>query len=142
MVISPADVSYSVENDLPANEFLDVLHRSGLAERRPVTEPDKIAGMLEHANLILCARDAGGRLVGVARSLSDFSFCCYLSDLAVDKAWQGRGIGKELMRRTHEEAGGPDTVTLLLLAAPAAMDYYPQAGLDHFDNCFGRRRTG
>lgn len=135
-------VSYAVENDLGAAEFVDLLHRSGLAERRPVDEPERIARMLEHGNLIVCARNSTGRLIGVARSLTDFAFCCYLSDLAVDRLWQGRGIARHLMRLTHEEAGGPKAITLLLLAAPGALDYYPKAGLDRLDNCFGWRRTG
>lgn len=135
-------VSYAVENDLAAGEFIDVLRRSGLAERRPVDDPETIAGMLKNASLIICARDGTGRLIGVARSLTDFAYCCYLSDLAVDRAWQGGGIGRRLMDLTHEKAGGTTAVTLLLLSAPGAMTYYPQAGMAHFDNCFGRRRTG
>lgn len=135
-------VSYAVEAELAVAEFIDVLRRSGLAERRPVDEPGTIASMLKNASLTVCARDGGGRLIGVARSLTDFSYCCYLSDLAVDRAWQGRGIGRRLIDLTHEKAGGAKAVTLLLLSAPGAMTYYPQVGLAHMDNCFGRRRTG
>lgn len=135
-------ISYAVEGDLTAVEFVDVLRRSGLAERRPVDDPGTIDAMLKNASLTVCARDGGGRLIGVARSLTDFSYCCYLSDLAVDRAWQGRGIGRRLMDVTHEKAGGAKAVTLLLLSAPGAMTYYPKAGMAHFDNCFGRRRTG
>ena len=135
-------VAYAVEDGLGAGEFIDVLRRSGLDARRPVDEPARIGRMLGHANLVVTARDDRRRLIGVARSLTDFSFCCYVSDLAVDRAWQGRGIGRELLRRTHEAAGGAKDVTLLLLAAPDAMGYYPKAGLDRFDNCFGWRRTG
>jgi predicted N-acetyltransferase YhbS len=135
-------VSYAVEGDLTVGEFIDVLRRSGLAERRPVDDLGTMTRMLERADLIVCARDGGGRLIGVARSLTDFAYCCYLSDLAVDRAWQGRGIGRRLMHLTHEKAGGPQAVTLLLLSAPGAMAYYPKAGMDHLDNCFGWRRTG
>jgi ribosomal protein S18 acetylase RimI-like enzyme len=135
-------VSYTVEGNLPVEEFIDVLRRSGLAERRPVDDPGTIASMLKNASLIICARDGAGRLIGVARSLTDFSYCCYLSDLAVDRAWQGRGIGRHLMDLTHEKAGGAKAVTLLLLSAPGSMAYYPKAAMAHFDNCFGRRRMG
>ena len=93
--------------------------------------------MIDNANLIVCARDEAGRLIGVARSVTDFSYCCYLSDLAVDRALQRQGIGRELIRRTHEAAGGQDDVTLLLLSAPNAMSYSPKAGLDPLPNCFG-----
>ena len=132
-------IRYAVEKNLSPAEFVDVLRRSGLDARRPVDKPDVIKGMVENASLTVTARDETGLLVGVARSVTDFAYCCYLSDLAVDRAHQNRGIGKELMRRTQAAAGG-DKVSLLLLSAPAGMGYYPKAGLEKFDNCFGIRR--
>lgn len=132
-------ITYAVEKALSAEEFIDVLKRSGLAQRRPVDKPDVIRGMVENASLTVTARDAREVLVGVARSVTDFAYCCYLSDLAVDQACQRQGIGKELMRRTKEAAGG-DKISLLLLSAPDGMSYYPKAGLEKFDNCFGIRR--
>jgi predicted N-acetyltransferase YhbS len=84
--------------------------------------------------MIVTARIEGGLLVGVSRAISDFAHCTYLADLAVDEAWQRRGIGKELVRRTHA-AGGPRTM-LILLAAPAARDYYPRIGMTRHDSCW------
>jgi GNAT superfamily N-acetyltransferase len=127
-----AMISYQVENDLSAEAFLLVFHRSTLGERRPVNDPERIAGMLAHGNLILTARD-NGQIVGVARSLTDFSFCTYLSDLAVDKDYQHKGIGKELIRRTQLEA---PKAKLILLAAPAAVHYYPHIGMRRHEHCF------
>ena len=94
--------------------------------------------MVRNANLTVSARDSGGRLIGVARSLTDFAYCCYLSDLAVDAAWQRRGIGRELIRRTREAAGAG--ATLLLLSAPNAMDYYRRIGMDKIENGFAFAR--
>lgn len=125
-------ISYGVENDLSADEFIAVLQRSALGERRPVNDPARIAAMLSHGNLILTARD-NGNIVGVARSLSDFSFCTYLSDLAVDRDYQRKGIGKELIRRTWLVA--PEA-KLILLAAPAAVHYYPHIGMKRHEHCF------
>lgn len=127
------EIVYAVEERLTAAEFVDVLRRSGLAERRPVDEPARIAKMLQHGNLFVTARD-GGRLIGIARSLTDFAFCCYLSDLAVDRAYQKRGIGRALIDKTRE-AAGPDS-TVLLLSAPAAMSYYPRIGMPKAENAF------
>lgn len=127
------EVSYALEPGLSPGEFVDVLRRSSLAERRPVADAATIAGMLAGADLIVTARIAG-RLVGVARALSDFSYCTYLSDLAVDREFQRRGIGRELVRRTHD-AAGRDT-TLVLLAAPAARSYYPHIGMRPHDSCW------
>lgn len=131
-------ITYGVEADLSADEFIDVLERSTLAERRPVDDRARIEKMLANADLIVTARNSDGHLVGVSRAVTDFSFCCYVSDLAVDQAVQGSGIGKALMKRTWEEAG--EQGTFVLLSAPKALSYYPQAGLDTFDNCFGLKR--
>lgn len=127
-------IRYAIEPDLTAAEFVDVLVRSTLAERRPVHEPDAIAAMLANADVIVTARDAEGRLVGVARAISDFAFCTYLSDLAVDAACQRRGIGRTLIARTH--AAVPPTSSLILLAAPDARSYYPHIGMEAHPSCW------
>ena len=126
-------VSYQCEPQLSATEFVSILQRSGLAARRPVDDSQTIAGMLEHASILVTAR-VGGTLVGVARAISDFSYCTYLSDLAVDEAFQRRGIGRELIERTHAAAGLG--TTLILLAAPAAREYYPHIGMERHDSCW------
>ena len=110
-------VEYALEPDLTADEFVRVLVESTLAERRPVHDRGVIEGMLRKADVIVTAR-VEGLLVGVSRAITDFSYCTYLSDLAVDAMFQGQGIGRELIRRTHEAAGLQ--TTLVLLAAPKA----------------------
>src|SRR5262249_60007975 len=105
---------------------VDVLGRRTLAERRPVHEAGTIPAMLKNADVILTAR-LDGLLVGVSRAVADFAYCTYLSDLAVDEQYQRRGIGRELIRRTHEAAGLH--TTLILLAAPKARSYYPPIGM-------------
>jgi len=126
-------VSYCVEPDLTPEEMIDVLRRSTLAERRPVDEPGTIEGMILHADVIVTAR-VDGKLVGVSRAITDFHYCTYLSDLAVDEAYQRRGMGRELIRRTHEAAGL--NTTLILLAAPKAEGYYPHVGMVPHDSCW------
>src|SRR4051812_43366123 len=116
------EVVYQLEPGLSALEFIDVLVRSTLGQRRPIHDEKVIAAMLANADVIVTARVAG-LLVGVSRAITDFAFCTYLSDLAVDQAYQRQGIGRELIRRTHEAAG--THAKLILLAAPAARDYYP-----------------
>jgi GNAT superfamily N-acetyltransferase len=126
-------VTYLLEPDLAPDQFIDVLVRSTLAERRPVHDPDIIRAMLANADVILTAR-LGGLLVGVSRAVTDFAYCTYLSDLAVDERHQRRGIGRELIRRTHEAAGLH--TTLILLAAPKAQTYYPHAGMTRHESCW------
>jgi ribosomal protein S18 acetylase RimI-like enzyme len=138
MVTHTKNLNYQIEPDLAPEEFVDVLRRSTLAERRPVDQPETIKAMLEHADLIVTAR-VGGLLVGVSRALTDFAYCTYLSDLAVDVEFQRQGIGKELIRRTHEAAGLG--TTLILLAAPKAASYYPHIGMTSHDSCWIARRS-
>ena len=113
--------------------FIDLLHRSTLAERRPVDDAETIAGMLANADLTVTAWD-GELLVGVARSVTDFTYCCYLSDLAVDVAYQRQGIGIELIAQTQAQLG--PRCNLILLAAPAAADYYGHIGFNHHPRCW------
>ena len=119
--------------ELGPEEFIDLLVRSTLSERRPIDEPETIRGMLEHAGIIITAR-LDGRLVGVSRAITDFSYCTYLSELAVDRDQQRRGIGRELIRLTHETAGL--TTHLILLAAPLARTYYPHIGMQPHESCW------
>ncbi len=118
-------IDYSTSRALLADEFIDILRRSTLAERRPVDDPECIAAMLANADLTVTAWE-GDRLVGVARSVTDFSYCCYLSDLAVDAGYQRQGIGRELIRKTRALLGSK--CKLILLAAPNASSYYPKIG--------------
>jgi len=127
------NVLFRLEPDLTADEFVDVLRRSTLAQRRPVDDRETIHGMLKHADVIVTARVAQ-QLVGVSRAITDFSYCTYLSDLAVDVAYQRRGIGRALIQRTHEAAGL--ATTLILLAAPTAASYYPHIGMTRHDSCW------
>lgn len=126
-------VTYQQEPHLTADEFIDLLVRSTLAERRPITDRATIAGMLTGASIVLTARSEG-QLVGISRAITDFHYCTYLSDLAVDLAHQRQGIGKELIRQTHLAAGL--STTLVLLAAPQAVDYYPHIGMQRHDSCW------
>lgn len=128
------EIHYGLEPSLSPDEFIDVLRRSSLAERRPVDQPEIIEGMLSQADLLLTARNDNGLLIGISRAITDFSYCTYLSDLAVDEAYQRRGIGRQLIRRTHEAAGLH--TMLILLAAPAARDYYPHIGMTGHDSCW------
>jgi predicted N-acetyltransferase YhbS len=131
-------IKYSIDRKISADQFIDLLQRSTLAERRPVQDRSRIEKMLAYGNILITAWDQD-LLVGISRALSDFSFCCYLSDLAVDEAYQHNGIGKELIRLTHVAANEQDAM-LILLAAPKAVNYYPKIGMEQFKECFVIRR--
>jgi predicted N-acetyltransferase YhbS len=121
-------VSWSIERengpDLDLEEIVRVYRESGLGERRPVEETERMAAMVRNANLVVTCR-VDGELVGIARSVSDFSYVTYLSDIAVVRAHQRSGIGRELIDATRKEA---PQAKIVLLSAPAATEYYPHIG--------------
>jgi len=125
-------ILYQHEKNLDPAEFRDVLMRSTLGERRPIDDHDRIAEMVRKADIVITARD-NGLLVGVARSISDFVFCTYLSDLAVDERYQRQGIGKELIIETKKLC---PQAKLILLSAPKAIAYYPRIGMSRHEHCY------
>ncbi|WP_297911831.1 GNAT family N-acetyltransferase [Thiomonas sp.] len=131
-------IVYAQEPELSAEEFRQVLVASTLGERRPVDDLDRLERMLRHADLVITARHES-RLVGVSRAVTDFSYCCYLSDLAVDAAYQRQGIGRRLIDETRRLAG--EQATLILVAAPAAESYYPRIGMKHLASCWAIPRA-
>ena len=131
-------IAYSLELNLSVRAFRDILVASTLAERRPINDAERLERMLRHANIIVTARD-GGRLVGVSRAITDFAYCCYLSDLAVDIAYQRQGIGRRLIAETRTKAG--ECATLTLVSAPAAETYYPKIGMKRHASCWTIPRT-
>lgn len=126
-------IDYRYGNDLDLNRVIELFRDSTLGERRPVDDRDTMAAMLRHGNLVVTAWD-GERLVGLSRTLTDFGYVGYLSDLAVAVSHQGRGIGTELMALTRAKMG-PRSM-LVLLAAPKAVDYYPKVGFKRHDSAW------
>ncbi|WOE68852.1 GNAT family N-acetyltransferase [Hydrogenimonas thermophila] len=119
------NIEYKLNPKLTVNEFIDILNRSTLGERRPIDNLKCIDGMLKNADIIVVATN-NKKIIGVARSVTDFYYCCYLSDLAVDKKYQNKGIGKNLINMTQKQLN--DKCKIILLSAPKATEYYPKIG--------------
>lgn len=130
-------IEYRHGNDLDLDQVIELYQASTLGERRPVDDRAIMADMIRHANLVVTAWDQG-TLVGIARTMTDFTYVGYLADLAVRTSHQKRGIGTELMRQTRERMG-PRSM-LVLLAAPKAADYYPRLGFTRHDRAWVLRR--
>ncbi|HVZ06255.1 GNAT family N-acetyltransferase [Hyphomicrobium sp.] len=126
-------IHYQKVDGLDPDTFIDLLRSSGLAERRPADDRDRIARMLAGSNLVVVARN-GDKAVGVARSITDYAYCCYLSDLAVDVRYQGQGIGRQLIAETRR-AAGPETMCLLV-SAPNAAGFYEAIQMPRQANAF------
>jgi GNAT superfamily N-acetyltransferase len=133
-------VLYAREQDLGAEEFRRVLVDSGLGAWRPVDDRPRLEEMLRGANMIVTARleDPARTLVGVARTVTDFSWCAYLSDLAVSKSAQGLGVGNGLIDETRRQLG--PRVSLYLFSVPDAAAFYERIGMARFADAFWFKR--
>ncbi|MDF2436757.1 MAG: family acetyltransferase [Bacteroidota bacterium] len=128
-------IQFRINAPLRTGDVIEVFKSSGI--NRPVEDHDRIELMLKNSNLIISAWD-GIELIGIARSLTDYNYCCYLSDLAVKKEYQKTGIGKALIDHTQQTIG--EQTMLLLLSAANAMEYYPKVGFETVDNAFTIKR--
>ncbi len=122
------EFEYKTDANISVEQAISLYKKSTLGERRPVDRPDIFANMLKHADLCITAWQ-GECLIGIARTLTDFSYVAYLADLAVDVEFQKQGIGTRLIEETKKQLG-PECM-LVLLAAPKANDYYPKLGFEH-----------
>lgn len=120
-------ITYRVGNDLDIDRVIELYNSCSLGVRRPTGDRERMRLMVANANLVITAWD-GELMVGISRSLTDFAYATYLSDLAVRESYQKLGIGKELIARTQAEGG---RATVILLSAPAAVEYYPRIGMRH-----------
>ncbi len=126
-------IEYKINLPVSAEQFKELLIKSTLGERRPIDDQECLKGMLTNSNLMITAWD-DEKLVGIARSMTDFHYACYLSDLAVDKKYQREGIGKRLQSLTQEQLG--PKCKLILIAAPAANLYYEHIGFTNNQRCW------
>ncbi len=126
-------IEYRVDAVVTVDAFIGLLRESGLAERRPVADRACIEGMLRNSNLVVSAW-VDAQLIGIARSMTDFHYACYLSDLAVHRQFQRAGVGRQLQARTQDRLG--PRCTLILIAAPAAHSYYERIGFTHNERCW------
>ncbi|PVX42862.1 acetyltransferase (GNAT) family protein [Pasteurella langaaensis DSM 22999] len=131
-------ISYKTNVPISASQFIELLKKTTLGERRPLDNMACVEGMLDHSNLVITAWD-NERLVGIARSVTDFNYCCYLSDLAVDETYQQRGIGQQLIAETEKSLA--KTCKIILLSAPQAVNYYPHIGFKQHPSAWTKLRN-
>lgn len=132
------NIEYKINSPMTADQFVALLSNSTLAERRPIHDKQCMEGMVANSNLVVSAW-CGGELVGIARSMTDFHYACYLSDLAVSQPFQNAGIGKRLQALTQAQLG--PRCKLILIAAPEANVYYERIGYRHNPRCWVLERN-
>ena len=127
------NIEYKLNKDITSSEFIKVLKKSTLGDRRPIDDLKTIKGMIENADIIVTAT-IDDKIIGVARAVTDFNYCCYLSDLAVVKKYQKKGIGKKLISKVQEQLN--DKCKIILLSAPNATEYYPKIGFSQHNSAW------
>ncbi|MCK5111738.1 MAG: GNAT family N-acetyltransferase [Arcobacteraceae bacterium] len=127
------NIEYKLNKNITTTEFIDILKNSTLGKRRPIDDIETIKGMIENADIIVTAT-IDNKIIGVARAVTDFNYCCYLSDLAVDEQYQKNGIGKKLIQKIQNELN--DKCKIILLSAPDATQYYPKIGFTQHNSAW------
>ena len=127
------NIEYKVNKNITAEEFIEVLSHTSLGDRRPIDDLKMIKGMIKNADIIITAT-INDKIVGIARAVTDFHFCCYLSDLAIDESYQKQGIGQKLIDKVKEQLD--DKCNIILLAAPAATKYYSKVGFTQHNSAW------
>jgi ribosomal protein S18 acetylase RimI-like enzyme len=131
-------IVYSSSTNISADQAIDLYIRSTLGERRPIHNREAFENMYKHANLIISAWDED-KLIGISRSLTDFSYVAYLSDLAVDVQYQKQGVGKRLIQETKAKL--EQDCMLVLLAAPKAREYYRPLGFEQHPSAWTLKKA-
>ena len=126
-------IEYKINKPITTEQYIELLKSTTLGERRPIDDLECMEGMISNSNLMVSAWDKG-QLVGIARSLTDFHYSCYLSDLAVSGKYQKTGIGKQLQSITQKQLG--PRCKLILIAAPEANSYYEHIGYTNNKLCW------
>jgi predicted N-acetyltransferase YhbS len=127
------DIKYEINKQITSDEFIDILQRSTLGKRRPIDDIETIEGMIKHADIIVTAT-LENNIIGIARAVTDFHYCCYLSDLAVDQKYHKKGLGKKLIDKVQEQLN--QKCKLILLSAPDATQYYPKIGFTQHNSAW------
>jgi len=126
-----AEIEYKTNVLIDAQKIIELYRNANLP--RPISDGERIEKMFANSNLVISAWH-NDELIGISRSLTDFSWCCYLADLAVRRDFQRAGVGKRLVELTHEAVG--ENSMVLLLSVPDAMTYYPKIGMEKVESSF------
>ena len=129
------DITYADDQPVDTDQFIALLQASGLDASRPVADRACLASMVLNADILITAWH-GDDLVGIARAVTDFTWCCHLSDIAVDAAWQRRGIGREMIARTCALLG--DRCRLIVPSDEVAGAWFEATGFSPQGNVWAR----
>ena len=122
------------EERLNGTEYIDFLKRTDLGSQYPKERfYERIEKLVKNVSISLVARNETGLIVGVLFGLTDFCYWLYITDLGVDRNYEGQGIGSRLMKKAHEIAGGEKDIAVYLIANDNAIPFYEKLGMKKAD---------
>ena len=120
---------------ISAEEYIEFLKRTDLGSQYPKERfEERIQKLVRNASISLTARDADGKIIGVCFGITDFAYWLFITDIGVDRAYTGRGIGRVLMKQAHEAAGGKQNIAVYLCANTSALPFYEKLGMTRADD--------
>lgn len=123
------------EERLTAEEYINFLKRTDLGSQYPKERfTDRISKLVNNVSISLVARNKNGSAVGVLFGLTDYAYWLYVTDLGVDRDYEGRGIGRQLMKKAHDKAGGEKDIAVYLIANENAIPFYEKLGMKKADD--------
>lgn len=128
-------ISYRADERLQFDEYADFLTRTDLGHQYPAEDfMTRMPALLKNYSVGITARDENGLLVGACLGITDFAYYLFVIDLGVARGYEKQGIGKQLIRRTHEAAGGEDKICMILDSASSARGFYEKVGFEHWQS--------
>ena len=128
------NIKYTEER-LSAEEYISFLKRTDLGSQYPKERfKERIEKLVKNVSISLVARNEDEKIVGVLFGLTDFCYWLYVTDLGVDREYEKNGIGKQLMKRAHDIAGGEKDIAVYLIANENAVPFYKKLGMKFADD--------
>jgi ribosomal protein S18 acetylase RimI-like enzyme len=121
------EVEYEIVSSAPVEEIV-ALYKAGDWWQESPESRDVIPGMIKGSLCFMVARSLEGRIVGMARVISDGYSDAYIQDVVVHKSLRGQGIGRELIRRLTQFCVARKIAWIGLIAEPGTQEFYEELG--------------
>lgn len=123
------------EERLTASEYIEFLKYTDLGSQYPKERfEERIAKLVKNASISLVARNEEGKIIGVCFGITDFAYWLFITDLGVIRECTGMGVGKALVAKLHEIAGGNENIIMYTCVNENAIPFYEKIGMSKPDD--------
>lgn len=123
------------EERVTPEEYIEFLKRTDLGSQYPKERfEERIHKLVKTVSISLVARNQDGMIVGILFGLTDFCYWLYITDLGVDRDYERQGLGRALMKKAHDIAGGEKDIAVYLIANDEAVPFYEKLGMKRADD--------